>query len=71
MKTSRDPKLPRAAGPAWFHFTISHRKRLCIYAGVSPDYGKTDFDELPGDVGRKIHNAFLQEFGVELKKAAP
>lgn len=54
---------------AWFDFTVAHRERLCIYAGIAPGFGRAEWRELSADDQRKIHTAFLVEWGVLTNKA--
>ena len=48
----------------WPYWTANHRQSLCIYAAMSPDFGLYEWADLTADQQRKIHTAFLRQFGV-------
>ena len=53
---------------AWREFTVAHRERLCVYASLAPVIGRIEWRGLLAEDQRKLHTAFLQQYGVEVQR---
>ena len=51
---------------AWREFTVAHRERLCVFASLAPVVGRIEWRGLTAEDQRKLHTAFLHEYGVEV-----